>query len=164
MSPTPSLAVYAGSFDPVTLGHMDVMQRGAGLFDRFVVAVGVHPKRKPLFDSTERLAMLTEATAQLPNLEVASFDGLLIDYCNSIGARVLIRGLRHTMDFEYELQMAQANADMAPEIVTLFMPTSAQCGFITASLVREITSHGGDVSRYVPAVVRGALEQKLGRR
>ncbi len=164
MSHAPRLAVYAGSFDPVTLGHMDVMQRGAGLFDRLVVAVGVHPKRKPLFDSTERLAMLTQSTAHLANLEVASFEGLLIDFCNSIGARLLIRGLRHTMDFEYELQMAQANADMAPEIVTLFMPTSSQFGFITASLVREIASHDGDVSRYVPEVVRGALEEKLGRR
>ena len=164
MSHKSSVAVYAGSFDPVTLGHLDVMQRGAGLFDRLVVAVGVHPARQPLFDSNERLALLTKSTAHLSNLEVAPFDGLLIDFCKSIGVRVLIRGLRHTMDFEYELQMAQANADMAPDIVTLFMPTSSQYGFITASLVREIASHGGDVSRYVPEVVRGALDQKFDRR
>ncbi len=157
-----NLAVYAGSFDPVTLGHMDVIERGVDLFHQLVVAVGVHPTRVPLFDEEERVALLKESTAQFPNLKVASFKGLLTDYCKSIGARVLIRGLRHSMDFVYELQIAQANADMAPDIVTVFMPTSTQCGFITASLVREIASHGGDVCRYVPDVVCSALQKKFG--
>jgi pantetheine-phosphate adenylyltransferase len=164
MTTKTKLAVYAGSFDPVTLGHMDVIQRAVGLFNHLVVAVGVHPTRKALFDIDERVNLLAESTKQFASLEVASFEGLLTDYCKAIGARVLIRGLRHSMDFVYELQIAQANADMAPDVVTVFMPTSTQYGFITASLVREIASHGGDVSRYVPEVVGDALRRKFGHR
>jgi pantetheine-phosphate adenylyltransferase len=157
-----TLAVYAGSFDPVTLGHLDLMRRAARLFDRVVVAIGAHPTRQPLFTVDERLDLLRRAAGELPNVEVTSFDGLLIHYCDRIGARILIRGLRRSMDFEYELQIAQANADMAPEVETVFLPTSSKYGFITASLVREIASHGGDVSRYVPADVLTALRGKFG--
>jgi pantetheine-phosphate adenylyltransferase len=159
-----TLAVYAGSFDPVTNGHLDVMRRASKLFDRVVVAVGVHPSRKPLFTRDERLALIQAATHDLPNLEIESFEGLLIHYCESINARILIRGLRHSMDFEYELQIAQANADMAPDIETVFLPTSIKYGFITASLVREIASHGGDISRYAPKEVCAALEAKFSLR
>lgn len=159
-----TLAVYAGSFDPVTLGHIDVMKRAVKLFDRVVVAVGVHPSRAPLFSLDERLALLRDATRELTNLEVASFEGLLIHYCADIGARILIRGLRHSMDFEYELQLAQANADMAPDVETVFLPTSIKFGFITASLVREIASHGGDVSRYATTAVSAALAGKFAPR
>ena len=162
MPDTGSLAVYAGSFDPVTYGHIDVMNRAAKLFDRLVVAVGVHPSRTPLFEVDERLELLRAVTADIPNARIDSFQGLLIDYCGRIGARVLIRGLRHSMDFEYELQIAQANTDMSPSIETVFLPTSVQLGFITASLVREIAMHGGDVSRYVPKVVADALARKFG--
>ena len=158
----PSLAVYAGSFDPVTLGHMDLVRRAARTFDRVVVAIGAHPTRTPLFTVAERLELLRAATAAIPNIEVASFSGLLIHYCEHLGARILIRGLRHSMDFEYELQIAQANADMSPDVETVFLPTSSKFGFITASLVREIASHGGDVSRYVPPNVFAALKGKVG--
>jgi pantetheine-phosphate adenylyltransferase len=158
-----TVAVYAGSFDPVTHGHIDVMQRAVKLFDRVIVAVGVHPARKALFTLDERLGLLRAITGGIENLEVASFEGLLIDYCARIGARIVIRGLRHAMDFEYELQIAQANADMAPEVETVFLPTSLKWGFITASLVREIASHGGDVSRYAPPVVCKALAEKLAK-
>jgi len=126
--------------------------------------VGVHPTREPLFSVQDRVSMLREVTVDLDNVSVASFSGLLIHYCARVGAQVLIRGLRHTMDFEYELQIAQANADMAPDIETVFLPTSQAYGFITASLVREIASHGGDVSRYAPAVVCTALEQRFAER
>jgi pantetheine-phosphate adenylyltransferase len=156
-----TLAVYAGSFDPVTFGHVDVMKRASALFDRVVVAVGVHPTREPLFTVEERLGLLTTVTEGMDNLAVHSFQGLLIHYCERIGARVLIRGLRHSMDFEYELQIAQANTDMAPGIETVFLPTSVQLGFITASLVREIASHGGDITRYAPAAVCEALNEKF---
>jgi pantetheine-phosphate adenylyltransferase len=156
-----SRAVYAGSFDPITLGHLDLVRRAARLFDRVVVAIGVHPARKPLFSIDERRELITTATASIPNIEVTSFSGLLIHYCEQIGARILIRGLRHSMDFEYELQIAQANADMAPEVETVFLPTSSKYGFVTASLVREIASHHGDVSRYVPSNVVGALGAKF---
>ena len=154
-----TLAVYAGSFDPVTFGHLDLVTRAGKLFDRVVVAVGVHPTRNPLFTVDERLALLAEATAGIGNIEVRSFDGLLIDFCGRIGAKVLIRGLRHTVDFEYELQIAQANADMSPEVETVFLPSALRYGFITASLVREIASHGGDVSRYAPPHVCAALKK-----
>jgi pantetheine-phosphate adenylyltransferase len=154
-------AVYAGSFDPLTYGHLDVMKRGAKLFDRVVVSVGIHPTRHALFTVDERLDLVRSVAADLTNVEIASFDGLLIDYCRSIGASIIIRGLRHAMDFEYELQIAQANADMAPAVETVFLPTSVQWGFITASLVREIASHGGDVSRYAPPAVCRALKAKF---
>lgn len=157
------VAIYAGSFDPVTNGHMDVIRRAGRLFDRVVVAVGIHPSRSPLFTVDERLSLLREVTAEIDNAEVTSFEGLLIHFCEKSGARVVIRGLRHTMDFEYELQIAQANADMAPEVETIFLPTSIECGFITASLVREIAGHSGDVSRYVSPVVGRALAKKLQR-
>ena len=152
-------AVYAGSFDPVTLGHVDLMHRAARLFDRVIVAVGVHPTRTPLFNVDERIAMLREAAVPLPNVEIASFGGLLIDFCKRADAHVVIRGLRHSMDFEYELQIAQANA---PDVETVFLPTASKYGFLTASLVREIASHNGDVSRYVPPNVVAALAGKFG--
>ncbi len=155
-----TVAVYAGSFDPVTFGHLDVVQRAARLFDKVVVAVGINPSRKPLFSVEERLELLRQTAGAGPSVEVVAFEGLLINYCSEIGAQVLIRGLRHAMDFEYELQIAQANADMAPDVETVFLPTALQWGFITASLVREIASHGGDVSRYAPANVCEALAAK----
>lgn len=158
---SPPLAVYAGSFDPVTLGHVDLMHRATKIFDRVVVAVGVHPSRQPLFTVEERLGMLRTAASAFRNVEVTSFEGLLIDFCRRRGANILIRGLRHSMDFEYELQIAQANADMAPEVETIFLPTASKYGFITASLVREIASHGGDVGRYVPSDVVEALAGKF---
>ncbi len=154
-------AVYAGSFDPVTMGHLDLIRRAANLFDRVIVAIGVHPSRKPLFTAEERTALLKTATKDMPNVDFVIFEGLLIDYCGEIGARILIRGLRHSMDFEYELQIAQANCDMRPDVDTVFLPTANRYGFITASLVREIASHGGDVSRYAPAHVCEALREKF---
>jgi len=156
-----TVAVYAGSFDPVTNGHLDVLARASRLFDKVVVGIGIHPTRKPLFTTEERLALLRETTKKLANVEIQAFEGLLIHYCQRIGARVLIRGLRHAMDFEYELQIAQANADMAPEVETLFLPTAVAWGHITASLVREIASHDGDVSRYAPPSVCEALAKKF---
>jgi len=155
------VAVYAGSFDPVTNGHLDVMKRGSKLFDRVVVAVGIHPTRKALFTVDERLSLLRDAAEDLTNVEISSFEGLLVSYCDEIGASVLIRGLRHAMDFEYELQLAQANADMVPHIETVFLPTSIKWGFTTASLIREIASHDGDVSKYAPAAVCEALRAKF---
>ncbi len=157
------LAVYAGSFDPVTFGHLDVIERGAALFDRVVVAIGRHPTKHPLFTVEQRRAMLREVTAGLPNVEVDDFDGLLISYARLRKATAIVRGLRAATDFEYELQIAHANADMHPEIDTVFLPTRVERGFVSASLVREIASHGGDVTRYVPAPVAEALSQKYSR-
>jgi pantetheine-phosphate adenylyltransferase len=156
------VAVYAGSFDPPTNGHLDLIARASLLFPRIVVAIGVHPTRRPLFSADERLALLGEITRTFDNVEVQAFDDLLIDFGTRVGARVIVRGLRAATDFEYELQIAHANADLNPGIDTVFLPTRANYGFISASLVREIASHGGDVSRYAPAAVCEALRRKFG--
>jgi pantetheine-phosphate adenylyltransferase len=162
MSPTTQIAVYAGSFDPPTFGHLDLVDRASKLFPRVVVAIGVHPTRVPLFSLEERLELMKLICAPFNNVEVASFRGLLVDYGKSIGARVIVRGLRQGTDFEYELQIAHANADLRPEIDTVFLPTRTNYGFISATLVREIASYGGDVSSYAPPVVCAALQRKFG--
>jgi len=157
------LAIYAGSFDPPTNGHLDLARRASMLFPRVVVALGQHPSRSALFTVDERLELLKRVCAPIPNVEVALFDGLLVDYAQRIGARIIVRGLRAATDFEYELQIAHANADLAPDIDTVFLPTRTNYGFISASLVREIASHGGDVSRYAPPEVCDALRGKFSR-
>lgn len=154
-------AVYAGSFDPVTMGHVDLIDRAATLFSDVIVAIGVHPTRKPLFSAAERVALLEAVVAPYKNVRIASFDGLLIDFARQNGARVIVRGLRAATDFEYELQIAHANADLQPDIDTIFLPTRTKHGFVSASLVREIASHGGDVSRYAPPAVCAALARKF---
>jgi pantetheine-phosphate adenylyltransferase len=155
------VAVYAGSFDPVTNGHIDLIERASKLFPAVIVALGVHPTRVPLFSAEERMALLQEVTRPYSNVKVESFDGLLIDFCKSVGARVIVRGLRAATDFEYELQIAHANADLVPDIDTIFLPTRTNYGFVSASLVREIAIHGGDVSRYAPTCVIQALSAKF---
>lgn len=155
------LAVYAGSFDPITFGHLDLIQRASTLFDQVIIAVGRHPTKRPLFTYAERIELLRKTTGDVPNARIDSFEGLLIDYCQRVGARVIVRGLRAATDFEYELQIAHANADMNPGIDTVFLPTRTHYGFVSASLVREIASHGGDVSHYAPAVVCDALRAKF---
>ena len=155
------LAVYAGSFDPITYGHLDLVERASQLFPQVVVAVGHNRMREPLFTLRERLALLQQTCNGFHNVEVAQFDGLLIEYVKERGARVIIRGLRAGIDFEYELQMALANADLRPEIDTVFLPTRSRYGFISASMVREIASHGGDITRYAPEPVCRALREKF---
>lgn len=156
-----ALAVYAGSFDPATLGHLDLIERAAALFDNVIVAIGVHPTKHPLFSAEERMRLIEAISSHLPNVTVDAFDGLLIDYCAKKQASVIVRGLRVTTDFEYELQIAHANADLRPDIDTIFLPTRTKHGFVSASLVREIASHGGDVSRYAPQIVCEALKKKF---
>lgn len=157
------LAVYAGSFDPVTLGHLDLIERSSQLFDEVIVAVGRHATKKAFFSFQERTDLLRDVTKDMRNVRIESFDGLLIHFCQQVGARVIVRGLRAATDFEYELQIAHANADMAPGVDTVFLPTRTNYGFVSASLVREIASHGGDVSHYAPPVVCEALAAKFGR-
>lgn len=158
-----TVAIYAGSFDPLTFGHLDVVQRAAQLFPKLIVAVGRHPTRNPLFTVEERQALMEAVCDPIDNVSVASFDGLLVDYARQVGARVIVRGLRVGNDFEYELQIAHANADLASELDTIFLPTRTSYGFISASLVREISRHGGDVSRYAPPEVCEALRGKFKR-
>jgi pantetheine-phosphate adenylyltransferase len=155
------LAVYAGSFDPPTLGHLDLIERASALFSDIIVGIGKHATRSPLFTVSERVDLVQQVSAHLPNVRVEAFEGLLIDYCRRIGARVIVRGLRAATDFENELQIAHANADLDPSVDTIFLPTRTRNGFISASLVREIASHGGSVARYAPAVVCEALSRKF---
>lgn len=158
-----SVAIYAGSFDPPTNGHLDLMERAARLFPRVIVAIGVNPTRKALFSVEERVELLRAVSSGVANVDVDSFQGLLVDYARRQGARVIVRGLRVGTDFDYELQIAHANADLAPEIDTIFLPTRSNYGFVSASMVREIASHGGDISRFAPANVCAALARKFGR-
>jgi pantetheine-phosphate adenylyltransferase len=149
-------AVCPGSFDPVTNGHVDVIQRAAGLYDELVVAVLVNPGKAGLLTVTERMELLREAVADLPNVTVDSFEGLLVDYCRAHEIPVIVKGLRAVSDFEYELQMAQMNRELAG-IETLFVPTAPQVGHLSSSLVKQIAKFGGDVSRLVPKAVNDRL-------
>lgn len=159
---TEKIAVYPGSFDPWTLGHSEVLERALRLFPRVVVGLGVHPTRQPLFTADERLELLRQVCGAYPGVTVGSFDGLVVDFARSVGATVIVRGLRSSTDFDYENNMAAANADLAPDVDTVFLPARVGQQFVSASLVREIARHGRDVSRYTPSVVVDALRRKLG--
>ncbi len=152
-------AVYPGSFDPVTNGHLDIVERAAPLFDRLVVAVGVNPKKPTAFPLPERLEMLREATSHLENVHIESFDGLLVEYASSIGANVIIRGLRAVSDFEYEMQQVLMNKQLCPGIETIFLITSSQYSFLSSSIVKEVSSFGGDVKDLVPPPVEARLRR-----
>jgi pantetheine-phosphate adenylyltransferase len=160
---TTELAIYAGSFDPATNGHLDLVDRASRLFNQVIVAVGVNSTRTPLFTKDERIDLLTSVCRPYPNVTVQAFDGLLVNFARGIGARVIVRGLRAGSDFEYELQIAHANADLAPELDTVFLPTRTNYGFISASLVRDIARNGGEVERYAPKEVCVALRRKYGQ-
>ena len=149
-------AVCPGSFDPVTNGHVDVINRAAALNDELVVAVLVNPGRDGLFTVDERMELLREAVSHLPNVTVDSFQGLLVDYCRSHDLPVIVKGLRAVSDFEYELQMAQMNRELAG-VETLFVPTAPQVGHLSSSLVKQIAQFGGDVSHLVPKAVHERL-------
>ncbi len=152
-------AVCPGSFDPVTNGHVDVINRAAALYDELVVAVLVNPGKAGFFPVEERMELLRESVAHLPNVRVDSFQGLLVDYCGANDIPVIVKGLRAVSDFEYELQMAQMNRELAG-IDTLFVPTAPQVGHIASSLVKQIATFGGDVSRLVPGVVDDRLRAR----
>lgn len=156
-------AVCPGSFDPVTNGHLDIVGRAAKLFDEVVVAVGVNASKNRLFTSDERMEMLREACQQYDNVRVAGFTGLLTDFCVEEGIVAIVKGLRAVSDFDYELQMAQMNASLAP-IETVFVPTSPEYSFLASSLVKEVAALGGDVSGLLPAFVLERLTARLAER
>lgn len=153
-------AVYPGSFDPLTLGHLDVVTRGAKMFDHVIVAVLVNLKKTPLFTSEERTALIRESVKGLPNVSVDSFSGLLVNYLQEKQATVIIRGLRFISDLETELQMASMNRELMPESETIFIPTNHEFSYLSSSLIKEIARHRGDVSRFVPGNVLHALREK----
>ncbi|HEU4362137.1 MAG TPA: pantetheine-phosphate adenylyltransferase [Mycobacterium sp.] len=153
-------AVCPGSFDPVTLGHVDILERAAAQFDEVVAAVLVNPAKQGMFSLDERLAMLTESTAHLPNVRVESGQGLVVDFVRARGLTAIIKGLRTGTDFEYELQMAQMNKYIAG-VDTFFVATTPQYSFVSSSLAKEVASMGGDVSGLLPELVNRRLAEKL---
>ncbi len=157
-------AIYPGTFDPITLGHLDVMSRAALVFDRLVVAVAESPRKKLWFDLPERLSMVRDATAKLANIEVISFDGLLVEFARRQGIGILVRGLRAFSDFEYEFQMALSNRKLAPDVETVFLMASDTYSYVSSSVVREVSELGGDISVLVPPGVQNALERKRASR
>jgi pantetheine-phosphate adenylyltransferase len=156
-------ALCPGTFDPVTYGHIDIFQRASACFDSVVVAVLENPAKEPLFTVDERLAMLKEGVAELSNVEVVSFSGLLVDYAKSRGINVMVKGLRAVTDFDFELQMAQMNRELA-DVETFFVPTSPRWSYLSSSLIKEVVRFGGDVSKLVPPFVLDRLEEKLAGR
>jgi pantetheine-phosphate adenylyltransferase len=154
------LAVYPGTFDPVSNGHLDVIQRGSQLFEQLVVACAVNIAKQPLFSLDERLEMLREVTSDLPNVKVESFTGMVVDYVRSLGGKVILRGLRTFSDYENEVQMAYANRTFAPDIETVFVCASLEESFISSRLIREAAALDGDISRFVPESVALRLQQK----
>lgn len=144
-------AIYPGSFDPLTLGHLDMIERSAKFVDELVIGVLNNSAKNSLFSLDERVSMIKEMTESMPNVTVASFDGLLVDYMKEINATIIVRGLRAVTDFEYELQIAQTNHVENPEVETIFLTTSLQYSYLSSTIVKEFASYGGDISKFVPA-------------
>lgn len=144
-------AIYPGSFDPLTLGHLDIIERSARIVDELVVGVLNNSAKNSLFSLDERVSMIKEMTDSMPNVTVTSFNGLLVDYMREIDATIIVRGLRAVTDFEYELQIAQTNHVENPEVETIFLTTSLQYSYLSSTIVKEFASYGGDLSKFVPA-------------
>ena len=154
-------AIYPGSFDPVTNGHLDVIRRSSKMVDELIVGVLNNTAKMPLFSVEERVRMLKEVTKDIPNVRIYPFDGLLIDFAAKMEAGVVIRGLRAITDFEYELQMSQTNHKLNPDVETIFLTTSIEYSYLSSTTVKEIASYGGDITQFVPEAVVGKLEQKM---
>lgn len=144
-------AIYPGSFDPLTLGHVDIIERSSKIVDELVVGVLNNSAKNSLFSLEERVSMIKEMTASMPNVTVSSFDGLLVDHMKDIDATIIVRGLRAVTDFEYELQIAQTNHVENPEVETIFLMTSLQYSYLSSTIVKEFACYGGDISKFVPA-------------
>ncbi|VAW49416.1 Phosphopantetheine adenylyltransferase [hydrothermal vent metagenome] len=154
------IAVYPGTFDPITTGHTDLIKRAARFYDRLVIAVADNRNKNTLFNLEERLALVEKVLVDFDNVEVCGFNTLLVDFVHEVGGNVLLRGLRAVSDFEYEFQLASMNRKLAPEIETMFMTPAEQYAFISSSLVKEVSALGGDVSEFVHPLVAGALKKK----
>ena len=153
-------AIYPGSFDPVTLGHYDIIERSSKIFDKLIVGVLNNSAKSPLFSVAERVNMLKDVTSHFPNVEVQSFAGLLIDFVRSNDANVIVRGLRAITDFEYELQLAQMNRVIAPEIDTLFLTTNLKYAYLSSSMAKEVAMYGGDISSFLSPEIAEKVREK----
>ena len=154
-------AVYPGTFDPVTYGHLDVIKRGSKIFDELIVAVGHNPFKKPIFTVEERMDMLSNNTKEIQNIWVDCFEGMLTDYMEEMQTNIILRGIRTVSDFEYEFQRALTNRVLKTDIETVFIMTSQEYSFLNSSLIKEAVSLGGDISKFVPSDVEKLLSQKL---
>jgi pantetheine-phosphate adenylyltransferase len=155
-----TLAIYPGSFDPLTNGHVDIIQRGSGLFDRIIIAILLNVEKSPLFTVEERVEIAREVFSKYPNVEVDTFDGLLVEYARRRGAGVIVRGLRAISDFEYEMQMALMNRHLNPDVETVFMMPAETYTYVSSRLVKEVVALGGSVTKLVPSVVEQRLREK----
>ena len=158
------IAVYPGSFDPVTLGHYDIIERTSKIFDKVILGVLNNRAKSPLFSAEERVNMLKEVTVSLTNVEVQSFEGLLIDFVRQNGAAIIVRGLRAITDFEYELQLAQTNRVIAPEVDTIFLTTNLKYSYLSSSIVKEIAEYDGEISEFLHPVIAARVREKLEER
>ncbi len=156
-----TIAIYPGSFDPITKGHLDLIERGSRLVDKLVVAILRNEEKRVLFSIEERIEMLEEVVSQFDNVEVAAFDGLLVDYAAESGAKLIIRGIRAVSDYEYELQMALMNRRLRPEIETVFLMAGEAYSFVSSRLVKEVISLGGNIAGLVPLSVESRLKKRL---
>lgn len=154
-------AIYPGSFDPVTYGHLDIIRRSAKIADELIVGVLCNKAKTPLFSTEERVKMLSEATQDLENVKIIPFSGLLIDFAKQTESNVIIRGVRGTADFDYEMQMAQANQKLYPGAETLFMATNLEYAYLSSTTVKEVASFGGDISQFVPEFVEQQVTEKI---
>ena len=153
-------AIYPGSFDPITYGHIDVIKRAAQIYDSLTVAVLVNKKKTPLFSVDERVKIIQDIVKDIPNVRVISHEGLLVDLAKDYGANVIVKGLRAVTDFEYELQMAQTNKKLCPEVETMFLTTSLEYAYLSSSTVKEVAAFGGDISKFVPPAVEKLVYEK----
>ena len=156
-------ALYPGSFDPVTYGHLDIIKRASKVVDEVIVAILKNNSKNPLFTLEERVRMLEDTTEEFPNVKIQTFDGLTVDFARSVEAKVMIRGLRAVSDFKSEMQIAQTNHSLDPDIDTMFFTTSLEYAFLSSTIVREVASYGSDVSNMVPAAVEKMLRKKYAR-
>ena len=154
-------AIYPGSFDPLTLGHLDIIERSARIVDELVVGVLNNSAKNSLFSLDERVSMIKEMTDSMPNVTVTSFNGLLVDYMREIDATIIVRGLRAVTDFEYELQMAQTNRVLAPDVDTVFLTTSLEYAYLSSTIMKEVAYFNGDLSKFAPKEITDAVKKKL---
>lgn len=156
----PVKAIFAGSFDPITNGHIDIIERASKLFDKLIIGILINPNKKTMFTISERIELIKKSTEHIENIEVISFEGLLVDYCRKNEVSVLVRGIRSTADVEYELQMAHMNKELANEIETIILPTSTKYSYISSSLIKEVLSFDADIENLVPKCVLDELKLK----
>lgn len=154
-------AIYPGTFDPMTNGHLDIVTRAALMFDQVILAIAASPSKKPMFSLDERVAMATQVTSHLDNVEVVGFSDLMANFAKNQGANVLVRGLRAVSDFEYEMQLANMNRHLLPTLESVFMMPSKEWSFISSSLVKEVARHGGDITPFLPQIITQALMEKI---